>query len=292
MEQYLNLLHRILNEGIDKDDRTGTGTRSVFGHQMRFNLADGFPVVTTKRIHFKSVVHELLWFLSGDTNIRYLVRNGVRIWNEWPYRRFQQSSEYQGESLKTFVEKIKTDKVFAERHGDLGPVYGKQWRDFEGRHENVDQLQTIIRQIQENPHSRRHVISSWNPPQIPHMEIPPCHVLFQFYVHEGRLSLQLYQRSADVFLGVPFNIASYSLLLMMVARETGYSPGTFVHSIGDAHIYQNHLEQARIQLGREPRKLPRVYLRERCERVLDFTPEDIVLEGYDPHPHIKAEVSV
>lgn len=264
MKQYLDLLRRVVNEGVTKEDRTGTGTRSVFGHQMRFNLAEGFPALTTKRLHLKSIIYELLWFLQGDTNIRFLTEHGVRIWNEW-----------------------------ADENGDLGPVYGHQWRswpDYGGG--RIDQMAEVVRMIREEPDSRRMIVSAWNVGDIPQMKLPPCHCLFQFYVAEGRLSLQLYQRSADIFLGVPFNIASYALLLMMVAQVTGLQAGDFVHTLGDAHIYRNHLEQAALQLTREPRTLPEMRIRAGVEGLFDFRYEDFELAGYDPHPHIRGEVAV
>jgi len=264
MKQYLDLCRRILEEGVTKADRTGTGTISVFGHQMRFDLSQGFPLLTTKKLHIKSIVHELLWFLSGDTNIRYLQQNGVRIWNEW-----------------------------ADENGDLGPVYGKQWRAFAGPDgKTVDQIQWVVDEIKRNPDSRRLVVSAWNPAELDKMALPPCHLLFQFYVAEGRLSCQLYQRSADTFLGVPFNIASYALLTHMVAHVTGLVPGEFIHTIGDAHLYLNHLEQVKLQLTREPRPLPKLRLNPEVTSIFDFTYDDIEILDYDPHPHIKAEVSV
>ncbi len=264
MRQYLDLLARIRQEGVRKDDRTGTGTISVFGHQMRFDLEDGFPLLTTKKLHLKSIVHELLWFLSGDTNIRYLKENGVRIWDEW-----------------------------ADENGELGPVYGHQWRSWpapDGR--AIDQISQVVEMIRSNPDSRRLIVTAWNPAEIDQMALPPCHCLFQFWVGDGKLSCQLYQRSADVFLGVPFNIASYALLTMMVAQVTGLKPGTFVHTFGDAHLYLNHLDQAEVQLTRVPRKLPRMHINEAVTDIFGFVYEDFALQGYDPHPHIKAEVSV
>ncbi len=264
MQTYLDLLSRILSEGADKGDRTGTGTRSVFGHQMRFDLADGFPLLTTKKLHVKSIIHELLWFLNGDTNIRYLQENGVRIWDEW-----------------------------ADETGDLGPVYGHQWRSWPGHNgETIDQISWLMREIRENPNSRRLIVSAWNVADVDQMALPPCHCLFQFYVADGKLSCQLYQRSADVFLGVPFNIGSYALLALMVAQVSGYAPGDFIHTLGDAHLYVNHLEQAREQLLRVPRPLPRIDLNPDVHSIFDFTYEDFALRDYDPHPHIKAEVSV
>ena len=264
MKQYLNLLQDILDNGTIKDDRTGTGTKSIFGHQMRFNLEEGFPLITTKKLHLKSIIHELLWFLKGDTNVHYLQENGVRIWNEW-----------------------------ADENGDLGHVYGYQWRswpDYNGGH--IDQIKEVIRQIKETPNSRRIIVSAWNVADLDKMNLPPCHLLFQFYVADGRLSLQLYQRSADTFLGVPFNIASYALLLMMVAQVTGLKAGDFVHTTGDTHLYLNHLEQARLQLTREPRTLPRMVINPDVKDLFDFKYEDFKLEDYDPWPHIAAKVSV
>jgi thymidylate synthase len=264
MRQYHDLLARILDSGVRKEDRTGTGTLSVFGHQMRFDLTEGFPLVTTKKLHIKSIVHELVWFLAGDTNIAYLKANGVRIWDEW-----------------------------ADADGNLGPVYGRQWRSFPKPDGGaVDQIAWVASEIRRNPDSRRLVVSAWNPGEIDRMALAPCHCLFQFYVAEGRLSCQLYQRSADAFLGVPFNIASYALLTQMMAQASGLQPGEFVHTLGDAHLYLNHLEQARLQLSREPRALPRLRLNPAVRSVLDFRYEDVAVEGYDPHPHIKAEVAV
>ncbi len=259
MKQYLDGLQHILTQGVPSDDRTGTGTLSVFGMQMRYDLAEGFPLVTTKRVHLKSIIHELLWFLSGDTNIRYLQENGVSIWNEW-----------------------------ADASGDLGPVYGRQWRDFGG----VDQIATLVGQIRETPDSRRMIVSAWNPADVPDMALPPCHTLWQVRVLQGRLHLQLYQRSADMFLGVPFNIASYALLQMMLARVTGLEPGVFVHTLGDAHIYSNHMEQVRTQLARDLRPLPQMQILRTPESIFDFRFEDFQITGYDPHPAIKAPVAV
>ena len=264
MRQYLDLLQRILTEGIDKGDRTGTGTRSVFGHQMRFDLAAGFPLLTTKKLPLKSIVHELLWFLKGDTNIGYLRAHNVTIWDEW-----------------------------ADENGDLGPVYGKQWRSWAAPDgATIDQIANVVAAIRRNPDSRRLIVSAWNPADVDKMALPPCHCLFQFYVADGRLSCQLYQRSADVFLGVPFNIASYALLTMMMAQVTGLRPGDFVHTLGDAHLYSNHLAQARLQLTREPRALPVLRINRAVTDIFAFAYEDFALEGYDPHPHIKAEVAV
>src|SRR6187402_3037094 len=264
MQQYLGLLQHILDNGVQKHDRTGTGTISCFGYQMRFDLQKGFPLVTTKKVHTKSIVHELLWFLKGETNIAYLKENGVSIWNEW-----------------------------ANETGELGPVYGKQWRSWEGKDGKVvDQISDLIKQIKSNPDSRRLIVSAWNVTELPEMALMPCHTLFQFYVANGKLSCQLYQRSADVFLGVPFNIASYALLTMMVAQVTGLKPGDFVHSLGDTHLYSNHLEQARLQLTRAPRALPVMRINPDVKDISSFRYEDFELVGYDPHPHIKAAVAV
>ena len=264
MKQYLDLLQHVLDHGVLKEDRTGTGTHSVFGYQMRFNLQDGFPLLTTKKLHLKSIIHELLWFLKGDTNVKYLQENGVRIWNEW-----------------------------ADENGDLGHIYGYQWRswpDYNGGH--IDQIKEAIDTIQNNPDSRRIIVSAWNVADLPQMNLPPCHAFFQFYVANGKLSLQLYQRSADIFLGVPFNIASYALLLMMVAQVTGLEAGDFVHTLGDAHIYNNHIEQVREQLSREPRDLPKKKLTPNVKNIFDFKYEDFELTDYNPHPHIAGKVAV
>ena len=288
MKQYLDLCSTILELGVRKDDRTGTGTISYFGYQMRFNLEDGFPLLTTKKLHLKSIIYELLWFIKGDTNIKYLVDNGVRIWNDWPYAAYKKSADYQGETIEEFAAKIKESDAFAEKWGQLGPVYGKQWRNFGG----VDQLQQLIEQIKNNPTSRRLIISAWNAGEIDAMALPPCHCFMQFYVNEGKLSCQLYQRSADVFLGVPFNIASYALFTMMIAQVTGLKPGTFVHTLGDAHIYTNHLEQVNLQLTREPRHQPKMNINPNVKSIFDFKFEDFELTDYDPHPHIKGVVAV
>ncbi len=264
MKQYHDLLQRVLDEGVEKEDRTGTGTISIFGHQSRFRLSDGFPVLTTKKLHLKSIIHELLWFLNGDTNIKYLNDNGVNIWNEW-----------------------------AGEDGDLGHIYGYQWRswpDYNGGH--IDQISEVVETLKKNPDSRRIIVSSWNVADIPNMKLPPCHAFFQFYVAEGKLSLQLYQRSADIFLGVPFNIASYALLLKMMAQVTGLQEGDFVHTFGDAHIYRNHLEQVKLQLSRELRPLPQMMINPDVKDIFGFRYEDFELTGYDPHPHIRGEVAV
>lgn len=290
MKQYHELLRLILEKGTQRQDRTSTGTISYFGHQLRFDLSEGFPLLTTKKVHFKSVAHELLWFIQGSTNIRPLVLNDVRIWNEWPYQKYVQSPDFKGESMLEFVEKIKQDEDFAEKYGDLGPVYGKQWRDFNG----TDQLKELIDGIKLNPFSRRHIISAWNPPEIDRMALPPCHMLMQFYVSSDRkkLSCQLYQRSADVFLGVPFNIASYALFTHMIAQVCDLEAGDFVHTFGDVHIYMDHLEQVELQLQRTPKALPKLVLNPEIKRIEDFTFADISIEGYDPYPLIKAKVSV
>ena len=264
MRQYLDLMERVLLEGVEKRDRTGVGTRAIFGHQMRFDLKRGFPLLTTKKLHVKSIVYELLWFLRGDTNVKYLNDHGVSIWNEW-----------------------------ADANGDLGPVYGKQWRSWPARDgSSIDQIANVVAEIRRNPNSRRLIVTAWNPADVDKMALPPCHCLFQFNVADGALSCQLYQRSADIFLGVPFNIASYALLTVAIAQVTGYKPGEFIHSIGDAHLYLNHLEQAQLQLSRAPRRLPKLHLDPNATDLFALRYEDFVLEGYDPHPHIKAAVAV
>ena len=288
MKQYLDLCRTILEKGTKKEDRTGTGTISYFGYQMRFDLSEGFPLVTTKKVHLKSIIHELLWFISGDTNIKYLVDNDVKIWNEWPYEIYKKSSEYQGETIEEFASKIKESQEFADKWGNLGPVYGAQWRNFGG----VDQLTDLINQIKTNPTSRRLIISAWNPPEIKDMALPPCHCFMQFYVNEGKLSCQLYQRSADTFLGVPFNIASYALFTMMIAQVCNLKPGVFVHTIGDAHIYLNHLEQINLQLSREPRELPTMKINPNVKSIFDFKIDDFELTDYNPHKAIKGKVAV
>jgi thymidylate synthase len=285
-------MDRVLREGIDKSDRTGTGTRSVFGHQMRFDLAEGFPMVTTKKLHLKSILHELIWFISGDTNIRYLCQNGVRIWDDWPFATYAKSADYDGMDLRAFAARVADDAEFAAKWGDLGPVYGYQWRFWPGPNGPVDQLRDVLEGIRRNPDGRRHIVSAWNPGYIDQMALPPCHAFFQFYVADGKLSCQLYQRSADIFLGVPFNIASYALLIHMMAQDLGLGVGDFVHTLGDAHIYSNHLEQVQLQLGREVRPLPTLRLNPDVKSLFDFRYEDVELLGYDPHPHIPAPVAV
>ncbi len=292
MRQYHELMERVLREGSDKSDRTGTGTRSVFGHQMRFDLAEGFPMITTKKLHLKSILHELIWFISGDTNIRYLCQNGVRIWDDWPFATYSKSADYDGIDMKEFAARIASDADFAAKWGDLGPVYGYQWRFWPGPNGPVDQLRDVLEGIRSNPDGRRHIVSAWNPGYIDQMALPPCHAFFQFYVVEGRLSCQLYQRSADIFLGVPFNIASYALLIHMMAQDLGLQVGDFVHSLGDAHIYSNHTDQVRLQLSRDLRPLPTLSLNTSVKSLFDFRYEDVELVGYDPHPHIPAPVAV
>ncbi len=288
MKQYLDLARHIMTNGTLKSDRTGTGTKSVFGYQMRFDLKEGFPLVTTKKTFIKGIIHELLWFIKGDTNIKYLVDNKVGIWTDWPFKNYKASSEYQGETIIEFSEKIKDSQAFADKWGDLGPVYGSQWRNFNG----IDQIAYIINTIKKDPDSRRMVLSAWNPAEIGQMMLPPCHTLIQFYVVNNKLSLQLYQRSGDVFLGIPFNIASYALFLMMVAQVTELEVGEFVHTIGDAHIYSNHFEQIELQLSRTPRRLPIMKINKNVKNIEDFKFEDFELINYDPYPPIKGIVAV
>lgn len=288
MKQYHDLVEHVFKAGHQKEDRTNTGTISTFGYQMRFDLKEGFPLLTTKKVFYKAIIYELLWFIKGDTNIKYLVDHGVKIWNEWPYENYKKHPSYQGETLEAFVEKIKTDSIFAKEFGDLGPVYGAQWRNFNG----VDQLSQVINLIKHQPQSRRMILSAWNPAEINNMALPPCHTLIQFYVANQKLSLQLYQRSGDIFLGIPFNIASYALLLEMVAQVTNLEVGEFVHTIGDAHIYSNHVDQLKQQLNREIRPLPKLKLNPDIKNIEDFTFEDIEIIGYDPHPPIKGVVAV
>lgn len=315
MEQaYLDLSRKILDEGVDKDDRTGTGTRSIFGHQLRFDLQKGFPLLTTKRVPFRLIASELLWFIKGDTNIRYLLEHNNHIWDEWAFERYVKSKDYTGPDMtdfgrraltdetfnevyraemKTFNERILTDETFAQQHGELGNVYGAQWRKWKtSQGETIDQLKDVIEMIRSNPDSRRLIVSAWNPEDVPNMALPPCHTLFQFYVAEGKLNCQLYQRSADVFLGVPFNIASYALLTHLIAHETGLEVGEFVHTFGDAHLYSNHFEQIKEQLTRSPRQFPDLKLNTEKSSIFDFEMEDIQLDGYTPHPRIKAPIAV
>ncbi|WP_301108381.1 thymidylate synthase [Sporosarcina sp.] len=313
MKQYLNLCEHILETGTKKGDRTGTGTYSVFGYQMRFDLAQGFPLMTTKRTAFRLIVSELLWFLKGDTNIRTLIQERNGIWDEWAFERYVKSEAYTGPDmtnfghrvledeqfaevyqaeLASFKEKILADETFAMKYGDLGPVYGKQWRAWDAGDGVIDQLAQVIESIKTNPDSRRHIVTAWNPAEVDDMALPPCHLLFQFYVADGKLSCQLYQRSADVFLGVPFNIASYALLIHLIAHECGLEAGEFVHTLGDAHIYQNHLNQVKEQLSREPKELPTLKVHYDGRSIFDLQTEDITIEGYDPHPRIKAPIAV
>jgi len=293
MQQYHDLVKRVLSEGAQKGDRTGTGTLSVFGHQMRFNLQEGFPLLTTKKVHIKSILHELLWFLQGSTNIEYLAQHKVRIWDDWPYAAYAKSEDFQGEDIHAFAERVATDKAFAAQWGELGPVYGYQWRSWpapNGGH--VDQITQIIAQIKNNPNSRRIIVNAWNVGFVDQMALPPCHAFFQFYVADGKLSCQLYQRSADIFLGVPFNIASYAFLVHMVAQVCELEVGDFVHTLGDAHIYNNHIEQLELQLSRDFRALPQLKLNPEVKDILGFNYDDFEIVGYDPHPHIAGKVAV
>ena len=315
MEQaYLDLGRKILEEGNQKGDRTGTGTKSIFGHQMRFDLSQGFPLLTTKRVPFGLIKSELLWFLKGDTNIRYLLQHNNHIWDEWAFDRYVKSADYQGpdmtdfgrrclvddafnevyqKELAMFCQKIVEDETFAKRYGDLGKVYGYQWRHWETANGGfIDQIQDVVEMIKTTPDSRRLIVSAWNPEDVPTMALPPCHTMFQFYVNDGKLSCQLYQRSADVFLGVPFNIASYALLTHLIAHETGLAVGEFVHTLGDAHLYNNHFEQMKEQLTREVRSAPKLHLNQEKQSIFDFEMTDITLEGYNPHPTIKAPIAV
>lgn len=314
MEQYLNLCRYIKENGVVKEDRTGTGTKSVFGYQMRFDLAKGFPLVTTKKTAFRLVVSELLWFLKGDTNVKTLIEANNHIWDDWAFEKWVQSDQYNGpdmtnfgvkaakdpdfkriveEQMEVFCSKILSDDQFANEFGDLGPVYGKQWRSWPGKDgQAIDQVKNLIQQIQKNPDSRRHIITAWNPAEVDEMALPPCHSFMQFYVANGKLSCQLYQRSGDVFLGVPFNIASYALLTHLIAKECSLEVGEFVHTLGDAHIYMTHMEQVDAQLEREPRKLPSLIISSDVKSIFDLEIGDISIEGYDPHPKIKAPIAV
>lgn len=313
MQQYLDVLQKVMDEGVDKKDRTGTGTKSIFGHQMRFDLSEGFPLVTTKKTAFRLIVSELLWFLKGDTNVQTLIREKNPIWDEWAFEKWVKSEEYQGpdmtdfgrralvddafrkqyvEEMQRFKEKVVEDDTFAATYGELGPVYGKQWRSWVGPNGQViDQIEQVIHQLKTNPDSRRMIVTAWNPAEVEDMALPPCHMMFQFYVAEGKLSCQLYQRSADLFLGVPFNIASYALLIHLIAREVGLDVGEFVHTLGDTHIYSNHFEQVNEQLSREPKALPQIEIKE-TKSIFGLTTADISLVNYESHPAIKAPVAV
>ncbi|RIJ62883.1 thymidylate synthase [Rummeliibacillus sp. POC4] len=314
MKQYLDLCRHILENGNDKGDRTGTGTWSVFGYQMRFNLQDGFPLMTTKKTAFRLIATELLWFLKGDTNVRTLIEQNNHIWDEWAFEKWVQSEEYTGpdmtdfghrvlqdenfkeqydEQMAIFQKNILEDEAFAKKYGDLGPVYGKQWRSWpDAKGGTIDQIQNVIESIKKNPNSRRHIVTAWNPAEVDDMALPPCHSLFQFYVANGKLSCQLYQRSADVFLGVPFNIASYALLTHLIAKECDLEVGDFVHTLGDAHIYKNHLSQVKEQLSRTPRDLPKLVIKTDKDSIFDYEITDLIIEGYDPYPRISAPISV
>jgi thymidylate synthase len=311
---YLNLCKYVLENGAVKDDRTGTGTKSIFGYQMRFDLSEGFPLLTTKRVPFRLVASELLWFIKGDTNIKYLLEHNNNIWNEWAFKKWVESTDYDGpdmtnfglrsledeefnkvyqKQMERFKERILTDEEFAKTYGELGNVYGKQWREWKtSTGETIDQLKDVIETIKVNPSSRRLIVSAWNPEDVPTMALPPCHTMFQFYVSEGKLSCQLYQRSGDIFLGIPFNIASYSLLTHLIAKECGLQVGEFIHTLGDAHIYLNHIEQVETQLTREPRELPKLIIRDDLKSVFECELDDLTLENYHPHPAIKAPVAV
>ncbi|MBP5408018.1 MAG: thymidylate synthase [Bacilli bacterium] len=292
MKQYLDFVQYILDHGTPKGDRTGTGTISTFGYQMRFDLSKGFPLLTTKKVALRAIIHELLWFISGDTNIKYLVDNNVKIWNDWPYKKYKESEFYQGETMDEFVEKIKEDSEFAKVWGELGPVYGHEWRHFDGQDTYVDQLARVINDIKTNPNSRRLIVNAWQAAYVDKMALPPCHMAFQFYVNDGKLSCQLYQRSADAFLGVPFNIASYSLLTMMIAKICNLEVGEFIHTFGDLHIYNDHIEQVKLQLSRTPKELPKMIIHGNQKNIEDFKFEDFEIVGYDPYPAIKGNVSV
>jgi len=292
MKEYHQLIQHVLDKGVEKKDRTGTGTFSVFGYQMRFDLAEGFPLITTKKLHLKSILHELIWFLKGDTNIRYLCQNGVRIWDDWPFAKFKDSQEYNGESISQFAKRISEDSNFSKKWGELGPVYGHQWRSWPGPDGPIDQIKNVLQELRKNPDSRRHIVSAWNPGYVDQMALPPCHAFFQFYIANGKLSCQLYQRSADIFLGVPFNIASYALLMHMIAHDLKIEVGHFVHTLGDAHIYTNHIDQVKLQISREIKSLPRININPKVTNMFDLNYEDITLEDYFPHPHIPGSVAV
>lgn len=291
MREYLDFLKHIKDNGKLRSNRTSVDTISTFGYQFRVDLSKGFPLLTTKKTHLKSIIHELLWFISGETNIKYLVDNGVNIWNEWPYEKYKASGDYQGETLKEYVKRIKEDNQFAAKWGELGPVYGSQWRNFEGPNGGVDQIERLIEGLKKNPESRRHIVNAWHAAKVDDMALPPCHTMFQFYVQDGKLSCQLYQRSADAFLGVPFNIASYALFTMMIAEVVGLELGEFVHTFGDCHIYVNHLDQVDLQLSRTPRPLPKMRIKHK-DSIFDFEYDDFELVDYDPYPGIKGDIAV
>ncbi len=291
MKEYLDFLQHVKNEGVLRHNRTSVDTLSTFGYQMRIDLAKGFPLLTTKKTHLKSIIHELLWFISGETNVKYLVDNNVSIWNDWPFEKYKVSSEYDGCTLKEFAKRIKDDNEFANTWGELGPVYGSQWRKFEGPNGSVDQIEKLIDGLINNPNSRRHIVNAWHAAFVDEMALPPCHMMFQFYVHDNKLSCQLYQRSADAFLGVPFNIASYALFTMMIADVVGLELGEFIHTFGDCHIYVNHTEQVDLQLSRTPKKLPTMKIKHR-KSIFDFKYEDFELENYEPYPAIKGSIAV
>ena len=292
MKAYHQLIQHVLDKGVEKKDRTGTGTLSVFGYQMRFDLSEGFPLITTKKLHLKSILHELIWFINGDTNIRYLCQNGVRIWDDWPYAKYKASNEFNGEDIRQFAKKISEDSKFANIWGQLGPVYGHQWRNWPGPKGPVDQLKNVLEDLRNNPDSRRHIVSAWNPGYINEMALPPCHSFFQFYVANRKLSCQLYQRSADIFLGVPFNIASYALLLHFMAHDLNLEVGEFIHTLGDAHIYSNHLDQVRLQILREFKPLPQISINPEQTNMFNISFKDVSLNDYSPHPHIPGIVAV
>ncbi len=291
MREYLDFLRHIKENGTHRNNRTSVDTISTFGYQLRVDLSKGFPLLTTKKTHLKSIIHELLWFITGDTNIKYLVDNGVNIWNEWPYEKFKNSNEFDGSTIKEYAKRLKSDDEFASKWGELGPVYGSQWRNFEGKDTSVDQIERLIEGLKSNPDSRRHIVNAWHAAYVDDMALPPCHTMFQFYVQDNKLSCQLYQRSADAFLGVPFNIASYALFTMMIAEVVGLELGDFVHTFGDCHIYVNHLEQVDLQLSREPRALPKMKIKHR-DSIFDFEYSDFELVDYDPYPMIKGDIAV
>jgi|TARA_B110000444_G_scaffold258424_1_gene299330 thymidylate synthase len=292
MKEYHQLIQHVLDNGVEKKDRTGTGTFSVFGYQMRFDLSVGFPLITTKKLHLKSILHELIWFLKGDTNIKYLCQNGIRIWDDWPFAKFKASKDYEGENIRQFAKRVSEDSAFSKKWGELGPVYGHQWRSWPGPEGPIDQIKNVLKELRTNPDSRRHIVSAWNPGYIDQMALPPCHAFFQFYIANGKLSCQLYQRSADIFLGVPFNIASYALLIHMIAHDLKLEVGDFIHTLGDAHIYSNHIDQVKLQLSREVKSLPKIIINPKVTNMFNLSFEDFTLVDYFPHPHIPGSVAV